>query len=83
MRIAYTQDNGTVAIVGAAPKAHLEKLFGPLSDEQYKAHVRKRALPEYANDAIELPDDFELPDRAKRQFWRIKGRRLIVDENSD
>jgi hypothetical protein len=71
MKFVYTKD-GTLNVVVAAPKAHLEKVFGPLTDEQYKAHVISRSIPEGV-EFREITDN-ELPqDRLFRDAWKDEG----------
>lgn len=71
LRFAYTRPDGGVTIVNAAPKSHLEKLFGPMTDEAYEAHVLSRAIPSDAIDVTRLPDDWEEPDRKDRDNWKM------------
>lgn len=80
MNIAYTQPNGIVAIVHAAPKSNLEQVLGPLTDEAYRAHVYKRSIPDGATNVHELSDDF-VPDtdRTFRNAWVTDGSVLSVD----
>lgn len=71
LKYAYTQQNGVVAIVHAVPKAELERLFGPMTEEQYEAHVLERSIPNDAKDVTKLPDDWTPPDRASRETWKL------------
>jgi hypothetical protein len=73
LKFAYTQPDGSVAIVHAAPKEHLERLFGPMTDAQYEAHVLERSIPADATDVTRLPDDWKSPaDRSSRNTWKLK-----------
>lgn len=82
LRFAYTQPNGIVAIVIAAPKELLLPLIGTgspktLSDADYRAHVIARSIPKTATDVIELKTDQDLPpDRSRRLTWSIKNGKL-------
>lgn len=71
MKFVYTKD-GTLNVVVAAPKAHLEKVFGPLTDEQYKAHVISRSIPEGV-EYREITDNELPPDRIFRDAWKDEG----------
>lgn len=80
MRIAYTRPDGGISIVAAAPKEHLERVFGPLTDKQYRAHVIERSIPADALDVQELPDNLTLPeDRTFRNAWRMSDKSITVD----
>lgn len=80
MRFAYTNATGGISIVYPAKKVDLERLFGPLSEEDYRAHVIERSCPAAAADWTELPDDLELPDRAFRSAWRLRDGNVIIDQ---
>lgn len=69
MRIIYTCPDNSVSIVNAAQKADIEKILGPLSDDEFKAHVWERSVPKDAINPIEIPDDYQLPDREYRDAW--------------
>lgn len=62
LKYAYTQPDGSVAIVHAAPKEHLGRLFGPMTDAQYEAHVVGRSIPVDAKDVTKLPADWVPPE---------------------
>lgn len=70
MKIMYTrpEDNG-VSIVIAAPKAAIEKVLGPLTQEQYEEHVLERSIPVGALN-VKMISDEDLPaDREFRNAW--------------
>lgn len=47
MKIMYTRpEDGGVSIVIAAPKADIEKVLGPLSQEEYEAHIWEKSIPD-------------------------------------
>jgi hypothetical protein len=80
LRYAYTRPDGGVSIVNAAPKAGLERVLGPLTDEQYKAHVLERSIPADATDVTELPVDWSPPeDRTFRDAWKNDKGNVTVD----
>lgn len=88
MRIAYTQADGGVAIVIAAPKEVLLPLIGKptgpvgiieLSDADYCAHIYARSIPADATNVHELPDDWQAPDREFRGAWVTDGKTITID----
>jgi hypothetical protein len=72
LKFAYTQPDGSVAIVHAVPKEHLERLFGPMTDAQYESHVLERSIPADATEVTKLPADWTPPDRSSRNTWKLK-----------
>lgn len=76
MKFAYSRRDGGVSIIGAAPKAMVERLLGPLTNEAYEAHVRK-AIPSDAVDVIKLPDDWE---DVPAQFCRMSKGKIVVEK---
>lgn len=79
-KYAYTQADGSVAIVHAVPKEHLERLFGPMTDAQYEAHVLERSIPQDAVDVTKLPVDWSPPeDRTFRDAWKHDKGNVTVD----
>lgn len=80
MIITYTKPNGRLSIVIAAPKAILEKVLGPLTDEKYRAHVWERSIPADAINPQEMPEGWTPPaDRTFRDAWRADGQAISVD----
>lgn len=81
MRIAYTRPDGGASIVIAAPKKDLERVLGPLSDAEYRAHVMQRSIPADATDIKELPDNWTPPDKDRtfRNAWKHSGGQFSVD----
>lgn len=80
MKIMYTrpEDNG-VSIVVAAPKEQLERVLGPLTQEQYEAHVMERSTPENAL-RVRIITDADLPgDREFRNAWSDVTAEAKVD----
>lgn len=73
MKFVYTRpvghrDGEGVSIVVPAPKESLEKLFGPMTDDAYRAHVIERSIPKGV-DFREITDD-DLPStREFRNAW--------------
>jgi len=80
MKWAYTRPDGGVSVVVAAPKEHLERARGPMSDEEYEARVREKSIPADAADVIRLPEDWQPPLREKRDKWRIENGRIVVKD---
>ena len=80
LKYSFTMADGGVAIVHAAPKEHLERLFGPMTDAQYEAHVVERSIPKDAVDVTKLPDDWTPPDdRTFRDAWKHDKGKITVD----
>jgi hypothetical protein len=87
-KIAYTRPDGGLSIVGAASKENLEQVLGPLTDEQYEAHVWERSIPPDAINPHYIEDD-DIPkkevdggmveDRYFRNAWKSEGGKLAVD----
>lgn len=70
-KIAYTAADGTTAIVIPSPKDRIEKILGPLTEQEYEAHVLARSIPPDATNVREI-DDEDLPvDREFRNAWKI------------
>lgn len=70
MKIMYTrpEDNG-VSIVIAVPKENIEKILGPMTQEQYEQHVRDASIPANALN-VKVISDEDLPaDREFRDAW--------------
>lgn len=69
MKLIYTRpDDSGVSIVTAAPKEHLERVLGPLSDKQYLAEVYK-SIPDTALKIREITDTDIPADREFRDAW--------------
>jgi hypothetical protein len=79
MKFAFEQDDGSVAVAVPATKSHLERVNGPMTDEEYEAFVRSRLVPANAKCVITLPDDWEAPDRSMRNEWRIRDGQVVIE----
>jgi hypothetical protein len=79
MKFAYATADGGVAIVYAAAKEDLERLFGrTLTANQYRAFVLARSIPVGVTPR-QLPDDWTPPDdRGFRDAWRLNGGTVFV-----
>jgi hypothetical protein len=64
-KLIYTDNEGGLCVVIPSSKESVEKVLGPLSDEQYEAHVRERSIPADAT-GVRSVDDADLP--ATREF---------------
>lgn len=80
-KIIYTRQDGGVIIVAAAPKEHLERVLGPLTEEQYVAHVWNRSIPINAINPIEVEDSAIPPTREFRDEWRQDGNSIVIEMN--
>lgn len=73
----YTNDEGQLCIVHGAPKEHLERIFGELSEQQYYNLVRKN-IPEHA---VEISKEDIPTDREFREAWSDKNNKVCHDLN--
>ena len=82
MKLAYKQSNGIIAIVHAAPRAHIERAIGKFADESaYERHVVERSIPAGATDLIRLSDDWQPPsDQDQRSKWVIRNGTIEIDQ---
>lgn len=78
MRFAYNGPDGHAVIVSAAPKEQLERSLGPMTDKQYRAHVIARNKP-HSDAWVELPSDWEAPERTYRNAWILKDGKIEHD----
>lgn len=62
------EDDG-LSVVIPAPKEQLEKVLGPLSQEDYEKHVWDRSIPKDAINPRVLPDDGLPSSREFRNAW--------------
>lgn len=79
MRILYSRIDGGVSIVTAAPKIDLEKVLGPLTDDEYKKHVIDKSVPDDVVNFLEVPDDYVFPDREFRNAWQLVDGTITYD----
>lgn len=79
LRIAYTRPDGGVSIVSAAPKADIERVIGPMTAQEYLAHVLSRSIPSDATDVNVLPLNWTPPDGTFRNAWRQVNGIFSVD----
>lgn len=76
--IAYTDKNGNLRIVFPAPKEHLQKVFGPMTEKQYEDHVISRSIPEDATNITFINEDNIPNDRIFRGAWFIDEQKNIA-----
>ena len=62
------EDNGVSIVVGA-PREAIEKVLGPLTQEQYEAHIMERSIPEGAMNVKVISDDDIPESREFRNAW--------------
>ena len=83
MKFVYTRpEDGGVSVVVPAPKADLEWVLGPLTDDEYRAHVLERSIPPDALNVREISDD-DLPDREFRNAWCDVTPESSIDIHSE
>jgi hypothetical protein len=70
-KICYTID-GRLHIVHPVPKANIEKLLGPLTDDEYRNHIYEKSIPTNAKNVREI-EDSEIPNnRTFRNAWEYQ-----------
>lgn len=68
-KIIYTDHEGNLCIVIPMEKRHLERVLGPLTEEEYEAHVRERSIPENAIGVRDVEDTDIPSNREFRNAW--------------
>ncbi len=76
MKFTYELD-GKLCVVHAAPKDHIERMLGPLTDAEYKQHILDRSIPEGAANVSEVKESDIPSDREYREAWARKGKKPI------
>jgi hypothetical protein len=69
LKYVYTNADGTVAVIHAAPKTSIEEMLGPLTDEEYEAHVLEKSVPAGAISVRRITEDDIPGDRKYRDCW--------------
>ncbi|MBA4259164.1 MAG: hypothetical protein C0446_08365 [Chitinophaga sp.] len=70
MKVVFTRpEDGGVTVVIAAPKEQLEKVLGPLTEDQYRSHVLERSIPTGALNVRTLSDSDIPSNREFRDAW--------------
>lgn len=79
--ICFTRPDGGMSFILPAPKEHLERILGPLTEKAYWAHVYERNDWQL-KDAVNVHEceHDELPhhDRDFRNAWETDGSRVSV-----
>lgn len=78
-KIAYQRPDGGTSIVIPSPKSDLEKVLGPLTDQEYEAHVRERSIPDDAINVVDIDDSALPPSREFRNAWTLSGAAISED----
>lgn len=81
LKFVYTNQDGSVSIVVAADKPTLERVLGPLTDEEYRTHVLERSIPEGVTNVREISDSDLPADRSYRNAWCDKTAKSSLDIN--
>lgn len=78
--IVYTRaSDGGVSIVLPMDKSTIEKVLGPMTDEQYEQHIWEKGVPQDAITPISV-DESDFPE--EKDFWdalKQDGKKLIFD----
>lgn len=68
-KIIYTRTDGGLSVVIPAPKSSIERMLGPLTDEEYELHVKTKSIPTDAINPRDV-DDSDIPNnREFRNAW--------------
>jgi hypothetical protein len=79
MRICYLTPDGNLSIVVPAAKSDIEKVTGPLTQQQFEHHVWSRSVPETAISPQWI-SDAEIPDdRYFRNAWKFNNNKIEID----
>lgn len=77
-KFAYINKNGQLCLVIPALKEDLEKVLGPLSDEQYEAHIIERSIPKGTSFSQIM--DADIPtSREFRDAWQLENGTITYD----
>ncbi len=69
-KLIYTRpEDGGISIIIPAPKEILEKVLGPLTEEEYEKHVRDRSIPANALNVREINNEDLPTSREFRNAW--------------
>jgi hypothetical protein len=70
MKMMYTRpEDGGLSVVIGVPKEAVERVLGPLTQEEYEQHVRETSIPEGALN-VKVITDADIPaDREFREAW--------------
>ena len=69
-KLMYTSaQDGGLSIVIPAPRESLERVLGPLTEEEYEAHVWERSIPEDAINPRYILEGGLPPTREFRDAW--------------
>jgi hypothetical protein len=80
MKIIYTRpDDGGLSVVIAAPKADIEKVLGPISQEHYENLVWLQSVPAGAINARVVSDSDIPANREFRNAWADVSESTTVD----
>lgn len=78
LKFLYTNSEGRACIIHALPKEAIERVLGPLTDEEYRQHVLERSVPADATDLKEITADDIPADRSFRDAW-VAGKDAPID----
>lgn len=79
LKFVYTDADGNLCVVHAAPKEHLEKVLGKLTDKAYRKHVLARSIPDDAINVREISVDDIPADRKYRNAWVDRSEASSID----
>ena len=79
-KLIYTNKKGGVSVVIPCPKEDIERVLGPMTQEEYEAHVIERSIPK-GTKFEKLEDDSVLEDRVFRDAWKKYGTKIQIDRD--
>jgi hypothetical protein len=78
-KIVYQRPDGGTSIVIPTEKSVLEKVLGPLTDQEYEAHVRERSIPDDAINVVDIDDETIPTSREFRNAWTLSNSVISED----
>lgn len=82
-KIIYTRPDGGLSVVVPAPKEAIEKMLGPLTEEEYVAHVLERSIPADATKVRYVNEEDIPSDREFRNAWCDVSTEPCVDIDAE
>ena len=76
LKFTYHTPSGDLHVVHAAPKEHIERVLGPLTDKEYKAHVLSK-IPKDASGLLEITEADVPTDRTYRNAWTLNKKKIV------
>jgi len=78
-KIAYQLSDGNVSIVIPVAKENVKRILGPLTDNEYEAHVRECSIPSDAINVVDIDDEAIPASREFRNAWMLSNSVISED----